>query len=334
MFGGLVKLHRPEYEVVLVARGEHGSAMQQRGGVLLRGPWGEADVSPTVTDSAEEIRGSDFVLITVKSHHTDEMLRAAGEHLGSAVLVSIQNGINLPALRKHVPEERLVLGLTATNMTVSAPGEVTLQRNDATVIGPSRADQDLDSVLAAKELLKTSGLEIVVNRDILGAQYNKLVFNTLAAASSLSDLDFVGEAILHGPWRRSVAIPLQRESLRVIEQSRIPLVRTPGAADAVRFGRLLRNLERPVIGRVIGSVMRKFFNRKPLVFSLQSDLRRGRPTEVDFINGEIVRLAEENGLKAPLNAKVVDLVHQLERRGGFFSRDEVVEQMAACDHHV
>ena len=49
--------------------------------------------------------------------------------------------------------------------------------------------------------------------------------------------------------------------------------------------------------------------------SMWEDLSRGRKTEVDHLNGEIVRLAEATGLRAPLNAKIVAMVHDVEERG-------------------
>jgi 2-dehydropantoate 2-reductase len=217
------------------------------------------------------------------------------------------------------------MGMTATNIAVSAPGTVTMQRNDATVIGPSCADCPSTEVGAAADLLRKSRLKIVTDANVVGAQYNKLVFNTLGAASSLSASDFLGEAVLHREWRNTVAIPLQRESLNVLAQSGVRLSRIPGAPDAFRFQRLLRLLNWPMLGRLTEFVIRAFFNRKPIRFSLGIDLARGRKTEVDFINGEIVRLATANQVSAPLNTKVVELVHQLEQRGGFLSRGEVMD---------
>jgi 2-dehydropantoate 2-reductase len=63
---------------------------------------------------------------------------------------------------------------------------------------------------------------------------------------------------------------------------------------------------------------------------VRQDLDRNRATEVDFINGEIVRLAEGCGRTAPLNALVVQLVHELETRGGAMSREDVIRRFASA----
>jgi 2-dehydropantoate 2-reductase len=56
---------------------------------------------------------------------------------------------------------------------------------------------------------------------------------------------------------------------------------------------------------------------------LQS-IKRGRPSEIDYINGEFVSLAKENNLAVPLNEKLVELVHQVERTKRFFSKEELI----------
>ena len=95
-----------------------------------------------------------------------------------------------------------------------------------------------------------------------------------------------------------------------------------------RLERLMRLMNAPVVGPAIAFGARRLFNRRPIVFSLQQDLERRKPTEVDYVNGEIVRLAGPLGTTAPANERVVHLVRELERRGDgtFFSRDEVIRR--------
>ena len=84
----------------------------------------------------------------------------------------------------------------------------------------------------------------------------------------------------------------------------------------------------PVVGKVVTTGARVLFDRKPIIFSAQQDIERRKTTEVEHVNGEMVRLAETVGWEAPLNAQVVEMVHELERRGDgtFFTRDEVIER--------
>jgi 2-dehydropantoate 2-reductase len=199
-----------------------------------------------------------------------------------------------------------------------------MQRPGVVMIGPSQVNGPMEVVGDAATLLGRSRHKILTHRNVIGAQYNKLVLNTLGAAASLSATEFLREGILYRPWRDAVAIPLQQESLEVLARSGVRLGRVPGVSDAYRFRRLLRLLDWPAIGPLAESAVRAAVGGKPVHFSLAADLRLGKPTEVDWINGEIVRRADAHGLPAPRNAKVVELVHELEQRGEFFSREQVI----------
>ena len=126
-----------QIDVVLVARGEHGRAIRDRGAVRLDGPWGRYSVPVKASREMSDIAGSDFVLVTVKSQDLEPALSAAKPYLAGAVVISIQNGINDEALARYVAAERLVMGMTATNMAILEPGAVSLQLDGATVVGPS-----------------------------------------------------------------------------------------------------------------------------------------------------------------------------------------------------
>ena len=329
MLGGLIQRHAPEVDVLLVARGKHGEAMRRQGGVNLEGSWGSVHVPVNVSSDPKDLAGSDWILLTVKSHHTQETIGGAADHVGQATVISIQNGINQRTLTRYIPAERLVMAMTDTIIAISAPGTVSMQ-------APARSSWDrvlptLGWILSTPlpRLLRKSCPRVVIDPNVLGAQYNKLVFNALGAASSLSASDFLGECILHRPWRNAVAIPLQQECLDVLARSGVQLSRVRGGSDALRFQRLLHLLNRPVVGPLTELVVRKLSAANRSASPWASTWHHGKQTEVDAINGEILQLARGHGIHAPLNGKVVELVHQLEQCGGFFTRDEVIAMFRA-----
>lgn len=124
MFGGLIKYHQPELDVLLIARGEHGRRMQQSGGVILQGPWGTRRVGVAVSLNPRDVAGADWIVLTVKSPDTETALAVVGDRLNGSRVVSIQNGLNQHVLRRYVRPDRLVLGVTATNMAILEPGTV------------------------------------------------------------------------------------------------------------------------------------------------------------------------------------------------------------------
>lgn len=326
LFGGLLKHYAPEIDVLLIGRGPHGSAVRDTGRLILQGFWGEFPTAIRSSSDLADVAGSDYVLFTVKSHATEETIAAIAPNLGQAVLISIQNGINGRILAQHMPPEQLVIGMTATNVAIVAPAVVSLQLTGMTLLGPPTPGRLTPAAKDAAELLSRTGLRVHAYGNTLGAQYNKLAVNALGYAAVLSRSNIITEGVLNRSWRKAVALPILKECMSVFDRAGIRLAPIPGMPDISSFRFLLFLFGVPIVSPIGGFICRFFFNRKPIIFSLQQDLERRKPTEIEFINGEVVRLAQAVGLAAPRNAKVVELVHQLEQRGdaSFFSRDEVV----------
>jgi 2-dehydropantoate 2-reductase len=283
-----------------------------------------------------DIAGSDILLVTVKSQATEEAARSAQPYWQDATVVSIQNGVNDHVLAPFVAPDQLVMGMTATNMALLKPGEVSLQLDGLTVFGPPAGGTMGPRVKQAAEVLdriNVRGLRFLAHPNALGMRYNKLTINALGYSSCLSASNFVTEALGNTAWRRTVGRPIVEECRRVYERAGIQLETVPDRSNLPKLERLMRLLEMPVVSGVIRVGARQIFTHRPIVFSLYQDLLKGKPTEVDYINGEIVRLAESAGSTAPLNAEVCRMVHELEQRPdrSFFTREEVVERIGALE---
>jgi 2-dehydropantoate 2-reductase len=343
MFGALLKRDAPDIDVTLIVRGQHGRAIHGRQAVIVEGPWGERSVPVRASFDGADIAGSDIVFVTVKSHASEDAAREAAPYWADATIVAIQNGINERLLARHSDLRQLVMGMTATNIAILAPGRVSLQLGGATILGPPLGHATSERVTAATDVLRRircPQLQFDSSPNISGMRYNKLAINALGYASCLSASNFITEALCHSPWRDAVALPIIAECRRVFAHARIPVQAIPGVPGLRRIGRLTRMMSWPMIGRGIRYGARRKFNRKPIMFSLRQDLERGKPTEVEHINGEIARLAATVGLAAPMNAEVVRMVHELEQRGAgsFFTRDEVIQRfkrvVVAADQSV
>lgn len=339
MIGGLLASDAPDVEVVLIARGEHGRRITERGAISLDGPWGRRDVRIAASDDPAAVRDSQFVLVTTKSQDTEAAAETASPHWGDATIVSIQNGINDTRLARFVEPRRLVMGMTATNIALVEPGRASLQLGGATIVGPPAnvgAEPGMAASVAAAKLLsqiRAPGLRFLAHPNAAGVRYNKLAINALGYASCLSRSNFITEALAHRPWRDAVGLPIVGECQRVFRGAGITLQRIPRVPNLPRLERLMRRMNAPVLGPMIAFGARRLFNRKPIIFSLQQDLERRKPTEVEFVNGEIVRLSESIGQAAPVNRQIVQLVRELERRGDatFFSREDLIERFASFD---
>ena len=196
MFGGLIAAHDPAVELRLWARGEHGRRMRAEGGLNLIGPWGTKRAAVRVCDDPRDLRGSDLVLLTVKSQDTAATLEATAREIGTAPVVSLQNGVNQRVMEGFLVAEQCVVGMTATNMAIPEPGVVRLQRDGVTVIGPASDRTPAAATERALAILRRSALRIESQQNIVGIQYNKVAMNTIGYTSVLSRSDFLRECIL------------------------------------------------------------------------------------------------------------------------------------------
>lgn len=336
MITGLIKRHDPAVDLWLLGRGAHADRMRQTGDMELRGDWGSCRVPVNVCDSVADIAGSDMILLTVKSTATDEMMAAAKPYIDDAVLVSLQNGINQDTLKLYLDPSQYFVGITATNMSIESPGVIALHLNGPTIIGPpdiwDPRDPNCENAEAPPclRLLAKSSLPMSFHTPIRAVQYNKISVNALGYTSALSRSNFATECLLEPRWRRIVAAPMLAESASVMDAAGIVMAHVPGPSDVMRLRKAIKLLDTPLIRHPISWIIRRRGTPR-LIYSVEQDLLQGRPTEIDFVNGEIVRLARLHGTTAPLHQLSIDITHELEHRRSdrFLNREELIERFAA-----
>ena len=137
-------------------------------------------------------------------------------------------------------------------------------------------------------------------------QWTKLLLNLNNAVSALSGAP-TRDMILSRPYRRVIAT-LINEGLDVLHEAGIRPANFHGVP--LRVMSFILKLPTPIVRTVIRAQLRVDPEART---SMWTDLERGRPTEVDFLNGEIVRLADQLGIAAPINQRIAELVHEAER---------------------
>ncbi len=248
---------------------------------------------------------ADLVLVTVKSSGTEEAARALTDALGpGATVVSFQNGIgNAEVLRKHLGGRTVLAGMVPFNVLGFGEGRF-----------HQGTEGQLD-VAAHPELAKfvsvfaQAGLPLRQHADMRAVLWAKLLLNLNNPINALSDIP-LKEQLSQRAYRACLALA-QREGLSIWEAADIePLPLTPVPPRWIP-----RLLDTPDwLFRRLGG---KMLAIDPLArSSMWSDLKAGRATEVDWINGEVVRLATEMGRKAPVNARLMELVRAAEKGAG------------------
>ena len=332
MLGGLIRYHDPSVHCVLIGRGDHGHAMQQSGKVQLQGPWPDREADVEATSDMSAIAGSDLVLVTVKSQATSEAIESAADYLAGAVVVSVQNGFNDEALLQHVAPEKLVMGITATNVLIPNSGTASLQFPGTIVLGANPQRTNSAAAEFAVGVLGKTGFKVFQNDSIDGVRYNKLAINSPGYAASLSQTNFIADGVCNKAWRQNVGGPLAQECIDIFDAAGVKLESIPKVPDIRKLRKFFKLLDNLFAGPFVAFGAKQIFNRRPIQFSLEQDLKLGKPTEADFTNGEIVRLAQRHGRQAPLNQLVIDLADEVQQRGAgrFFTREEVIERFDAA----
>ncbi len=279
--------------------GEHGLTVADFGEQIRLG---RGDVR-YVTDPAV-LAECDAVLVCVKSAQTAEVAEQLDGILGSGVVVaSLQNGVRNAATLRAALGARSVVA-TIVEFNVVSKGDGVFQRGtDGGLIV-----EEVDGAGALIAALQRSGLGVEVTGDIAPEQWTKLLVNLNNAVVALTDAP-TPVLMSDGTLRRVIAAIIE-EAAGVLKAAGIGVARLRGLPVSW-MPRILR-LPDAIARLVLRAQMKADPDARS---SMWEDLHRGRTTEVDFLNGEIVRLAETHGRRAPVNAAVVRLIREAEAAG-------------------
>ncbi len=284
-YGGM--LARAGHEVVLIGRPVHVQAIQGAGLRLQAHGWDERVPLSASTDVAA-VQGAKLVLFCVKSTDTETAAAAIRPHLApQATLLTLQNGVdNAERLRALLPQDILAAVVyVATEM--AGPGHVLHHGRGELVIESSQCESDSR---ALQQLLTAAGVPTEVSDNVKGALWSKLIVNcAYNALSAIARLPY-GELVQgEGVW--DVMHDVVLECLAVAQ------------ADGVQ-----------VVGDVEEAVRRIAQTMPGQQSSTAQDLARGKRSEIDHLNGMIVRRGQVRGIATPVNRTLHALVKLLEAR--------------------
>ena len=308
-------LSRGGHDVEVTARGAQLKAIRENG-ISLDGEWG-AHVAQ-VGAARLLTRTPDLVIVTTKAHDTAGALAANAEFTTGAPVLVVQNGLaGLETAAAAAPKSRVIGGLAMYAASFLKPGRVTITGTGVTYLG---GPSDSALGLAADVLGAVMPVEIVEN--FAGAQWSKLVVNQINALPALTGLS-AQEVIADRGLRRLMTASI-RETVRVGIANGITFEDLHGLTDSK-----LRLMARMPLAA--GEILPRQFARRmgtvPNPGSTQQSIRRGKPSEIDFLNGAVVAAAATAGVEAPVNAALVQLVHEVELSYVFMSPAEVVRRV-------
>ncbi len=258
-----------------------------------------------VTDSSS-VRDSDIVLVTVKSQGTPEAGRILHESVNSrALIISFQNGVgNAQTLRDHLPEFTVLGAMVPFNVTSTDAGTFHCGTEGDLCIEYTSSKR----LEALCRLFEDSGQGCALSQDIAAFQWGKLLVNLNNALNALTGSTLYS-GLVQRDYRRALAAMIE-EALSVVHGAGIRPEKF-GKASPKNMLRILR-LPNLLYRLVMNSVVKIDASARS---SMLDDLEGGRASEIDYLQGEIVALAQKTGQSAPINERVLHEVRQAFERG-------------------
>ena len=317
--GGLVAgylKHRKE-DVFLVGRGRLVEAIA-KDGLHISGTRGNIDARVEIFHQLEQ--RVNLVILAMKTQDIDKFLKDNLSYLKDTNVLTTQNGIQAEKiLANHIRKENIISSIVMFGSTYTEPNNITHNFEGKWIIG--RPFIKNDSRVKAISGVLNNIFPTVISDDILGMKWLKVFVNAnnclpAILGKSMQDTFKHLEAC-------KMSIAIWREGLELTRRTETKLASLPDFP----LERLEKLTAMPIeeAAKVFSGIMTNL-SREPLYGSILQSIQRGRPSEIDYINGEFVSLAKGFGLSAPLNNKLVNLVHRVERTKKFLSLAELSEE--------
>ena len=269
---------------------EHVEAINNKG-LHITGVSGDRYIRVRATTDAKDVGTADLVILAVKAYNTkDAITTYRSIFTPNTILLTIQNGlIDVKMLEQLSGTSRVLVGVTGHGATMLGPGEVYHAGRGKTVIGNPRGGIT-EEVKHVVEILNRANLEAEASPDVRGVVWTKLManigINPVTALTRLRN----GE-IVENPETRAIMEMAVREAYEVAKTLKIKLL----VDDPIAY--------------VIDIAKKTATNKS----SMLQDVERQRPTEIDVINGAVVRIGKQIGVSVTVNEILTNLIKGLER---------------------
>ena len=282
-FGGM--LARAGHRVTLIARPAHVQAIE-RDGLRMESKTFDENVRLAASSDASAVQRADLVLFCVKSTDTESAGAQMLPYLSPNVLVlTLQNGVdNAERLRTVLPAHTVAAAVVYVATEMAGPGHVKHHGRGDFVIEPSAASAGVAQALIA------AGVPTEISDNVRGALWLKLILNCAYNAVS---------AITQLPYGKTAV----GEGVQVVMQDVVAECQAVARADGVE------------LAGDVDAAVRMIFDTMPGQFSSTAqDLARGKKSEIDYLNGLIVRRGAALSIATPANRVLWSLVKLLESK--------------------
>ena len=266
---------------------------------------------PVTAYTPDEMNGQyDILFLMTKQQHNAEVVQMLKNYLvPDGVLVTFQNGLPEMQIAEVLGEERVLGSTVAWGATLQSPGvcELTSEPDALSFSLGAISEKRSKHFAKVKELLELMGT-VDVEENFLGTRWSKLLINAAFSGMSAVLGCTFGEAA--GPKEsRKVVQAIIKECIDVCQKGGIRIEPVQGK-DIVKLLNYTNPLKKAISFFIIPIAIRKHAKLKA---SMLQDLEKGKLTEVDAINGAVSEYGRKVGFPTPVNDKVVEIIHQIEK---------------------
>lgn len=262
----------------------------KKDGIKMEGISGSHHVDIDIAANSKDIGISDLVIICVKSYDTEEAIKDAKYLIGdNTQVLTLQNGVgNVQILEEAVGDERVIGGITSQGANVKDWGHVIHAGRGDAVIG-KRDKKILGPIRDVAKVLNRAGFPTKISKDIDSVIWSKLIINVgINALTALTRLN--NGRLLEFDGTKAIMKKAVSEAVKVAKRKRIKLI-----------------YDDPI--QKVESVCKATAKN---VSSMLQDVLKKRKTEIDFINGAVVRQGANFNIPTPANETLTNLIKTIE----------------------
>ena len=283
-------LSKSKEEIWFLDKDKEKSSKTNSCGISVEGLSGNWPVKIKSSPDPKEIGIADMVIVCVKSYNTKEAILHAKPLIGeNSIVITLQNGIgNIEIIGEVIGTDKVIGGVTSMGSTLLGDGRVKFAGKGETVVGFMDGKTPVE-IRGVRELFNKVGIDTKISRDIKGVLWSKLIVNVgINALTALTRLPN-GMLIEHEGTRKILRSSVT-EAIRVAKRKRIklayddPLAKVEAVCEATSAN----------------------------ISSMLQDVLHKKKTEIDYINGVIVRLGQELSIPVPVNSLLLDMVKTIE----------------------
>lgn len=303
-------LRKNGINVEIVCKYDDYAAMVSSEGINVSGVCGDFNIKiPSYASVSQVNEEKDIILLATKATDMTEVAQALNSVLKKdGYLISLQNGICEDVLAAIVGKNRIIGCVTGWGATMESKGKLEMTSKGDFILG--YPDRESDDVLINIAEILSAVVPVRTTNNIMGHLYSKLIINScITSLGAICGLH-LGKMLMIGRIRK-IFIEIVKEAVEVSEKVDIKIEIFAGKLDFKKFigGRnVFSDLGRHILLLVIGYKYRR------LKSSALQSLERDKPTEIEFLNGYIIRNAAKVGISVPVNTVIVNMIHQIEQK--------------------